>query len=149
VKTSILVVCLGNSCRSPLSEGILKSKLSPEKYHIDLAGTASYHIGIAPDPRSIQVASENNIDISLQRTRALKKEDFHVFDKIFVMDQNNYNYVIDLSRAEEEKNKVKLILNKSELPDPYCGDSTSFEMIFNLPDEACDKIYFQLENDKF
>ena len=143
------MVCLGNICRSPLAEGILKSKLSPEKYYIDSAGTASFHIGIAPDPRSIEVASKNNLDISRQRARAFKKEDFHVFDKIFVMDQNNYNDVINLSSSEEEKNKVQLILNKSEVPDPYYGDAPSFKLVFDLLDEACDKICFQLENDKF
>jgi protein-tyrosine phosphatase len=105
VKTSILMVCLGNICRSPLAEGILRSKLSPEKYHIDSAGTASYHIGCAPDPRSIQVAAKNNIDIAWQKARTLTKEDFRVFDKIFVMDQNNYSDVIGLSNSVAEKKK--------------------------------------------
>ena len=90
------MVCLGNNCRSPLPRGILGSKLSPEKYHIDSAGTAYYNIGNAADPKSIQVAAENNIDITWQKLHPFKKEDFHVFDKIFVMDQNNYNDFIGL-----------------------------------------------------
>ena len=142
------MVCLGNICRSPLVEGILRSKLSPEKYHIDSAGTASYHIGIAPDPRSIEVAAKNNIDIAWQKARAFTKEDFQVFDKIFVMDQNNYDDVIGLSSSVAEKYKVQLILANSEVPDPYYGDATNFKMVFNLLDEACNKICTQIENDK-
>jgi protein-tyrosine phosphatase len=144
----ILMVCLGNICRSPLAEGILRSKLPPEQYHIDSAGTASYHIGSAPDPRSIEVAAKNNIDIAWQKARAFTKEDFQVFDKIFVMDQNNYDDVIGLSSSVAEKYKVQLILANSEVPDPYYGDATNFKMVFNLLDEACNKICTQIENDK-
>ena len=142
------MVCLGNICRSPLAEGILRSKLPPEQYHIDSAGTASYHIGSAPDPRSIEVAAKNNIDIAWQKARAFTKEDFQVFDKIFVMDQNNYDDVIGLSSSVAEKYKVQLILANSEVPDPYHGDATNFKMVFNLLDEACNKICTQIENDK-
>ena len=142
------MVCLGNICRSPLAEGILRSKLPPEQYHIDSAGTASYHIGSAPDPRSIEVAAKNNIDIAWQKARAFTKEDFHVFDKIFVMDQNNYDDVIGLSSSVAEKYKVQLILANIEVPDPYYGDATNFKMVFNLLDEACNKICTQIENDK-
>ena len=142
------MVCLGNICRSPLAEGILRSKLPPEQYHIDSAGTASYHIGSAPDPRSIEVAAKNNIDITWQKARAFTKEDFQVFDKIFVMDQNNYDDVIGLSSSVAEKYKVQLILANSEVPDPYYGDATNFKMVFNLLDEACNKICTQIENDK-
>ena len=142
------MVCLGNICRSPLAEGILRSKLPPEQYHIDSAGTASFHIGSAPDPRSIEVAAKNNIDIAWQKARAFTKEDFQVFDKIFVMDQNNYDDVIGLSSSVAEKYKVQLILANSEVPDPYYGDATNFKMVFNLLDEACNKICTQIENDK-
>ena len=142
------MVCLGNICRSPLADGILRSKLPPEQYHIDSAGTASYHIGSAPYPRSIEVAAKNNIDIAWQKARAFTKEDFQVFDKIFVMDQNNYDDVIGLSSSVAEKYKVQLILANSEVPDPYYGDATNFKMVFNLLDEACNKICTQIENDK-
>ena len=142
------MVCLGNICRSPLAEGILRSKLPPEQYHIDSAGTASFHIGSAPDPRSIEVAAKNNIDIAWQKARAFSKEDFQVFDKIFVMDQNNYDDVIGLSSSVAEKYKVQLMLANSEVPDPYYGDATNFKMVFNLLDEACNKICTQIENDK-
>ena len=142
------MVCLGNICRSPLAEGILRSKLPPEQYHIDSAGTASFHIGSAPDPRSIEVAAKNNIDIAWQKARAFTKEDFQVFDKIFVMDQNNCDDVIGLSSSVAEKYKVQLMLANSEVPDPYYGDATNFKMVFNLLDEACNKICTQIENDK-
>ena len=142
------MVCLGNICRSPLAEGILRSKLPPEQYHIDSAGTASFHIGSAPDPRSIEVAAKNNIDIAWQKASAFTKEDFQVFDKIFVMDQNNYDDVIGLSSSVAEKYKVQLMPANSEVPDPYYGDATNFKMVFNLLDEACNKICTQIENDK-
>ena len=73
---------------------------------------------------------------------------FQVFDKIFVMDQNNYDDVIGLSSSVAEKYKVQLILANSEVPDPYYGDATNFKMVFNLLDEACNKICTQIENDK-
>ena len=97
--------------------------------------------------KSIEVAAKNNIDIAWQKARTLTKEGFQVFDKIFVMDQNNYSHVIGLSNSVAEK-KIQLVLNNSEVPDPYYGDATNFKMVFDLVDEACNKICIQLLNDK-
>ena len=80
------MVCLGNICRSPLAEGILKSKLPQDRFSVESAGTAGYHIGRAPDSRSIEVAAQNGIDISSQKARKFSPDDFDRFDKIFVMD---------------------------------------------------------------
>lgn len=138
----VLMVCLGNICRSPLAEGILKSK-QPD-WFVDSAGTSNYHIGSAPDRRSIQVAKENGIDISKQRARQFQVSDFDHFDTILTMDASNYNDVIKLARTEEEKTHVRLILNLSKpgmnmaVPDPYYEGG--FEKVFTMLDEALDKL---------
>lgn len=141
--TKILMVCLGNICRSPLAEGILKSKLSENEFTIDSAGTASYHVGDTPDRRSIAVAKKYGIDISNLKGRQFKTNDFDAFDIIYVMDESNYRNVISLARNENDKNKVKFILNEiypnqnHEVPDPYYGGEQGFENVYKMLDEAC------------
>ena len=141
--TSILMVCLGNICRSPLAEGILKSKLPSNDYYVDSAGTAGYHVGEKPDIRSIETAFNHGIQISSQRSRKFKVEDFDLFDFIYVMDYSNYDNVIHLARNEEDTNKVKLILqelsnsNTLEVPDPYYGGAKGFENVYTMLDNAC------------
>ncbi|MBO6606821.1 low molecular weight protein-tyrosine-phosphatase [Psychroserpens sp.] len=144
--TRILMVCLGNICRSPLAHGILESKLPNDRYYVDSAGTANYHVGSSPDSRSIKVASNQGIDISAQRARQFKVQDFDTFDHIYVMDQSNYSDVIRLARSNDDIAKVKLILEEDQsiidkrVPDPYYGDSSDFELVFNLLDSACNAI---------
>ena len=138
----VLMVCLGNICRSPLAEGILKSKVN-HTVSIDSAGTGNYHVGEAPDPRSIQIAKKYGIDISQQRARQFIVTDFDRFDHIYVMDQSNFQNVVKLARNPEDIAKVKLILEeiqpntKAEVPDPYFGGSNGFENVYRLLDEAC------------
>ena len=96
----ILMVCLGNICRSPLAEGILRNKAKNLKIEIDSAGTASYHIGNPPDYRSIKIAKKYRIDISKQSARKITKEDFEIFDIIYAMDLNNYNDIIKMIRRK-------------------------------------------------
>ena len=138
----VLMVCLGNICRSPLAEGILKSKVN-HTVSIDSAGTGNYHVGEAPDPRSIQIAKKYGIDISQQRARQFIVTDFDRFDHIYVMDQSNFQNVVKLARIPEDIAKVKLILEeiqpntKAEVPDPYFGGSNGFENVYRLLDEAC------------
>jgi len=142
----ILMVCLGNICRSPLAEGILASKLPKDKFLVDSAGTGSWHIGRAPDERSIATAQKKGLNIADQKGRQFKKSDFDAFDYIFVMDNNNYNDVIDLAKNEDQKNKVQLILNalfpdeNVDVPDPYYGLPNGFEMVYQMLDEACEVI---------
>lgn len=144
--TSILMVCLGNICRSPLAEGILKSKLPTNEFFVDSAGTASYHVGEKPDIRSIETAFNHGIQISSQRSRQFKEEDFDLFDYIYVMDYSNYDNVIHLARTEEDKAKVKLILQELkssptlEVPDPYYGGTKGFDNVYNMLDKACNII---------
>lgn len=142
----ILMVCLGNICRSPLAEGILASKLPKNKFKIDSAGTGSWHIGNSPDERSIAVAKKNKIDISKQKGRQFNVTDFDYFDYIFVMDNANYKDVINLAKSSTEKEKVTLILNELfpnenvDVPDPYFGLQDGFENVYKMLNEACDLI---------
>lgn len=139
------MVCLGNICRSPLAEGILKSMVDSETVYVDSAGTGGYHIGEAPDPRSIAIAKKNGIDISNQVCRKFIPEDFTRFDVIYVMDENNYQNVLKLAKSETDKSKVKLLLseidNKNlEVPDPYYGGDNGFVNVYNLIYQACSKL---------
>lgn len=147
------MVCLGNICRSPLAEGILKSKLFRSKIFIDSAGTGAYHVGEKPDKRSIAIAQEFGIDITTQQARKFVVEDFERFDLIYVMDNSNYTNVIGLARNEEDKNKVKFILNEVfpgenlDVPDPYYGGDYGFKNVYKMLDEACDIIAKKLDAD--
>ena len=106
------MVCLGNICRSPLAEGILKSKVDQSRVFVDSAGTSDYHIGHSPDPRSISIAEQRKLDITSQLGRQFQVSDFDEFDHIYVMDMSNYKDVTALARNEEDKKKVSLILNE-------------------------------------
>lgn len=142
--TSILMVCLGNICRSPLAHGIMQSKLSENHYYIDSAGTAAYHIGNAPDKRSIAVAKQHGLDISTQSARQFKVSDFDAFDYIYAMDESNYSNIISLARHTGDIKKVKLFLEANStiqnknMPDPYYGGVDGFEYVFDLINETCD-----------
>lgn len=147
--TKILMVCLGNICRSPLAEGILKSKLS-NNFLVDSAGTANYHSGSSPDKRSIAVARKYGLDISNLRGRQFDVSDFDTFDIIYVMDESNFQNVVKLARHDEDIAKVKMILNEVhpnknyEVPDPYYGGDNGFENVYQMLDEACQNIAKQL-----
>jgi len=147
--TKVLMVCLGNICRSPLAEGILKSKVDPEKVVVDSAGTAGYHVGNPPDPRSIAVASKYGIDIGRQRCRKLTKEDLDHFDHIYVMDKSNLANASLLAESSTQQQKITLLLHEGnmpvdEVPDPYYGGAQGFEHVFQLIDAACSAIAAKL-----
>lgn len=150
--TRILMVCLGNICRSPLAKGILKSKLQPGKFYVDSAGTGSYHIGELPDRRSINIARINQIDITNQQSRQFTTKDFDLFDFIYVMDNSNYQNAIRLARNQKDINKVKLILNElypnenRDVPDPYYGGADGFKNVFNLLDDVCEIVAERLNH---
>ena len=142
--TKILMVCLGNICRSPLAQGILIKKVAKSTF-VDSAGTAAYHIGNQPDPRSMNVGKKNGVDISSFRARKFTQEDFRNFNHIYVMDKSNYNDVLSLAQLSEDHKKVKLILEyEQEVPDPYYGDVGGFDHCYNLLDKACDQIVKEL-----
>ncbi|MFY9310818.1 MAG: low molecular weight protein-tyrosine-phosphatase [Bacteroidia bacterium] len=145
---TVLMVCLGNICRSPLAEGILRDKA--EKLNlsitIDSAGTSNYHIGEHPDKRTIANANKHGIDVSQLKARQFTVADFDKFDAIFVMDSSNYSDVISLARDEADKMKVEMILNRvypnsnMAVPDPYFGGEQGFENVFILLEQACEVI---------
>ena len=146
MSVKILMVCLGNICRSPLAEGILAAKLPKDKFTVDSAGTGSWHIGHAPDDRSISVAKKNRVNISQQKGRQFSATDFDVFDYIYVMDSSNYKNVTAFAKNQNQVEKVQLILNELfpnenvDVPDPYFGLPNGFEIVYNMLDEVCDVI---------
>lgn len=140
------MVCLGNICRSPLAEGILKSKLPKDFFTVDSAGTSNYHINELPDSRSIEVAKKHTIDITKQRGRQFTSEDFDTFDLIYAMDTSNYKNIIKLARNPEDISKVRFILdeilnyNLKDVPDPYYGGENGFDAVYKMLDTACEII---------
>jgi protein-tyrosine phosphatase len=141
----ILVVCLGNICRSPLAHGIFNHEIRKRNldWEVDSAGTANYHSGKAPDPRSIAEAKRNGLDISRQAARQLIAEDFSVYNHILVMDAMNYQNARSIAPTEELKQKVELIMNfadpgrNGQVPDPYWDDE-GFSNVYNMLVRAVD-----------
>ena len=155
--SSILFVCLGNICRSPLAKGIVEQKLKSYKLNlrVDSAGFESFHIGDPADPRAVAIAKANGIDLSSHRARLFSTSDFDKFDKIFVMDLHNYRDVMYFARNDEDKAKVDYLMNilkpgrNQTVPDPYYGDIDGFEKVFKLISESADKIIELIKNDSF
>lgn len=142
----ILMVCLGNICRSPLAEGILKTKIEEKglDWSVDSAGTGSWHIGEQPDPRSIEKADQYGIDLRYQRARQIRPNDLKEYDLILAMDISNYQDIIRLAPDDTEK-KVELIMNyvqpghNQSVPDPYWDDD-GFDQVYEMLDKATDAI---------
>ena len=144
----ILLVCLGNICRSPLAEGILQSKANNAglNWTIDSAGTGGYHVGSAPHPLSQKVALYNGIDIASQKCRQFIADDMDLFDRIYVMDMENYQDVKKISGKKWQPEKTDLLMNlvspgkNNPVPDPYSGTEPDYHTVFNLIAKACDKM---------
>ena len=139
-KGNVLMVCLGNICRSPLAHGIFEELTKNSSITVDSAGTANYHSGNPPDPRSIKTAARHGINISGQKARQFVASDFKKFDHIFVMDQENLNNVLRLAQSESDRKKVRLLLEDKEVEDPYYGGDNGFEVVFNKIEKACKNI---------
>lgn len=151
----ILMVCLGNICRSPLAHGLLREKVkNMDGVEVDSAGTAGYHIDEAPDVRMIKTARKHGLNISDLRGRQFSVADFDNFDKIYVMDSSNRNNVLSLARNQDDIKKVEMILNLSNpgkdlpVPDPYYGGDEGFENVYKLLDEATDRILENLQDER-
>lgn len=140
----VLMVCLGNICRSPLAHGILESK-APSNWLVDSAGTSAWHEGERPDTRSILTAKGRGLDIDDQRSRPFMSEDFDKFDIIFAMDSSNFTNITKLAPNEKAKSKVRLIMNEAypnkniQVPDPYTGGQSGFEDVYDMLELAIDK----------
>ncbi|CAI8267730.1 MAG: Low molecular weight protein-tyrosine-phosphatase YfkJ [Polaribacter sp. SA4-10] len=148
------MVCLGNICRSPIAEGVLQSKVNSDLVFVDSAGTAAYHVGSAPDKRSVNIASNYNVNLKNQKIRKFTISDFENFDTIYAMDESNYQNILKLAKNNSHTSKVKLILNEvnplynQSVPDPYCGGTQGFEKVYMMLEEACSIIAEKLQNDR-
>lgn len=150
----ILMVCLGNICRSPMAEGILRKKISDQnlEVEVDSCGTANYHVGDSPDRRAQQTIRKHGHDISDLRGRQFEISDFDRFDLIYTMDENNYHNVLALARSEKDKLKVHMIMNEAypeqniAVPDPYYGGINGFEETYKMLDLATDRILEKIKN---
>jgi protein-tyrosine phosphatase len=141
----VLFVCLGNICRSPTAEGVLRSLAALEapelKLQIDSAGTADYHIGAPPDPRSQRAALKRGIDISGLRARQVIAEDFERFDLILAMDRQNLGALQGV-KPRHARTSPKLFLDYApqlhlrDVPDPYYGDAAAFDEVLDLTTAA-------------
>ncbi|MEL6941639.1 MAG: low molecular weight protein-tyrosine-phosphatase [Bacteroidota bacterium] len=141
------MVCLGNICRSPLAEGILKQKVAERQlnWEVDSAGTGAWHVGELPDPRSISTARKHSLDITDQRARQFQAKDLKEYDLILAMDVSNYRNILQLDQENLYKNKVKMIMNylhpqgNISVPDPYWDDN-GFEQVYEMLDKACEQL---------
>lgn len=144
----ILMVCLGNICRSPLAEGILQHKISKAglNWQVDSAGTNGYHVGDAPHRLSQKVARMNGIDISRQAGRQFVKEDFDRFDKIYAMAADVVAEIKYISKEKFDEDKVDLLLNEKypgqhrDVPDPWYGTEPGYHDVYKLIENACEQL---------
>jgi protein-tyrosine phosphatase len=154
----ILMVCMGNICRSPTAEGVLRHKLRlaglAQRIEVDSAGThASWHAGEAPDPRSIRHAAKRGYDLTDQRARMVVAADFERFDLILAMDHDNLERLHELC-PERHRGKLGLLgdhalmLESGEVPDPYQGTPARFERVLDLVEDACDGLLEQLQGQR-
>lgn len=152
----ILMVCLGNICRSPLAAGILAHKMQAAGIaaQVHSAGTADYHVGEPADRRSIETARKHNIDITSHIGRQLKATDFDSYDTIYAMDRDNYRNILAKTRNDKDKAKVKMLMNEVlpheniEIPDPYYGGAEGFENVYRMINMASDEIIDKIKKQK-
>jgi len=157
MKKRILMVCLGNICRSPMAKALLVKKLEDKNIdwvEVDSAGTAGYHSGGVADKRTIENGNKHGIDLSSHRARQFNRQDFDAFDLIYAMDRENYADILTLATTKEEAKKVKLILDEINpggnlsVPDPWFGGEQGFEKVFHLLNKASDIIIEKIESGK-
>jgi protein-tyrosine phosphatase len=150
----ILMVCLGNICRSPIADGLLRQKVNEQNLavEVDSAGTIGLHAGSAPDSRMITTAKNRGTDISFLKARQFTAADFEQFDVIFAMDKNNKRDILSFAITAKDKQKVHLLLSEisdqeeANVPDPYYGTSKDFEHVYDLVDKATNTIIQKIKN---
>lgn len=148
------MVCLGNICRSPMADGLLRKKVAEKRLNVivDSAGTSAYHVGDAPDHRMIETGKQCGVPIDFLRARQFVKSDFDEFDLIYGMDNKNVRNILSLATSEKDRQKVRFILNEinpnqnDDVPDPYYGTRDDFMHVFNLLDKATDSIIQKLSS---
>lgn len=146
IRVKILMVCLGNICRSPIAHGILQARIQSSglDWSVDSAGTSSFHNGEAPHTGSIQIAAENGIDISGQRSRLFVKQDFKKYDLLVAMDRSNYENILKLKPQHSDCAEVRMLMNylhpgqDLEVPDPYYHGG--FPKVYEMVDNAIEAL---------
>jgi protein-tyrosine phosphatase len=150
----VLFVCLGNICRSPTAEGVLRQKLRAaglaQQVEVDSAGTGNWHVGKAPDPRTRQAALTRGYDLQALRARQVEAADFRRFDLILAMDKSNLADLLSLRPAGAGAD-VDLFLRRYELsvaevPDPYYGGADGFGQVLDLVEQACDALVLEIRS---
>lgn len=154
----VLFVCLGNICRSPTAEGVFRKLVADaglnKRIEIDSAGTASWHHGKAPDPRTVAAAKLRNVDLSVLRARAVKPSDFDEFDYILAMDEDNLAN-LQAIKPDHYTGYLGLFLNFGsqttylEVPDPYHGGCEGFELVLDLVEDAAIGLLASIQKNKF
>lgn len=155
-QTRFLMVCLGNICRSPTAQAVMEKRIADaglQRYmSVDSAGTAAYHIGKAPDPRSTSAALRRGYDLSTQRARQVSVDDFYHFDYILAMDNSNLTHLLNMA-PDGSADKVSLLLSHAgstttDVPDPYYGGDNGFEQVLDLVEQACDALLAAVQSDR-
>jgi protein-tyrosine phosphatase len=144
----ILMVCLGNICRSPMAEGILRAKVEQRglDWLVDSAGTESYHVNQPPHPFAIRTAARQGVDISALRARKFIPEDFFMFDRIYAMATDVYGEIQEIGGSAAPMDKVRLFLDElypgrvRSVPDPYYGPEKGFREVYDLLEMGCEQI---------
>lgn len=149
----VLLVCMGNICRSPMAEGLVrhKARLRGIPVGTDSAGTIDHHTGEAPDPRAQQCMRDHGIDIGDLRARQIRPSDFHQFDVLLAMDEDNLRGLLRIAPDRELARKARLMMDFApdlphEVPDPWYGGPEGFEKVYRMLDEACERLLDELED---
>ena len=155
-KTSVLLVCMGNICRSPTAEGVLHDKLEEagllDHVRLDSAGTHDYHVGKPPDGRAQEAARNRGYDLSALRARQVSVRDFSEFDLVLAMDQDNYQSLLRTC-PEPDRHKVRLFLSFSqrysnqEVPDPYYGGNQGFDHVLDMVEDGAEGLIASIRGD--
>ena len=142
----ILMVCLGNICRSPLAHGVMAHLIKEQQlaWSVESAGTGDWHVGQEPDKRAIAIAHKYGVDISSQRARHFKDSFFDQYDRILVMDESNYGNVLALAKNEHQRAKVQMFLREGAVPDPYF-DGNMFDPVYQMIEKRCKELLAELK----
>ena len=154
MRVRLLFICLGNICRSPAAEGVMKAIVKREgredDFFIDSAGIGGWHVGDLPDSRMRRCGGNRGYNFN-SRARQFSRSDFSQFDFIFVMDNENYRAVSSMARNSEDKQKIQMLTDflsryrgASTIPDPYYGSDKAFEYALDLIEDACENLYLSL-----
>ena len=150
----VLFVCLGNICRSPLAEALMKSRAPKGLVEVDSAGTSSFHQGESPDYRTRKSAARHDLSMEGMRSRPFEASDFDRFDLILAMDRSNRDALLALAKSEADRSKVQMMLEvlepgaELEVPDPFHGGDEGFEAVYALLERACDAWIAQWSQDR-